>query len=87
MGDKITQYPAVGIQLSAGLSALGKTAEQISQALTTQLTPLSLRSGFIPEKQVWVGAYQQPFIETVPAFLQDVDSRNLRIALTALSSI
>ena len=87
MGDKITQYPAVGIQLSAGLSALGNTAEQIRQALTTQQNTLSLRSGFIPEKQVWVGAYQQPLIETVPAFLQDVDSRNLRFALTALSSI
>ncbi len=87
MGDKITQYPAVGIQLSAGLSTLGNTAEQIRQALTTQQNTLSLRSGFIPEKQVWVGAYQQPLIETVPAFLQDVDSRNLRFALTALSSI
>ena len=87
MGDKITQYPAVGIQLSACLSALGNTAEQIRQALTTQQNTLSLRSGFIPEKQVWVGAYQQPLIETVPAFLQDVDSRNLRFALTALSSI
>ncbi len=87
MGDKITQYPAVGIQLSAGLSTLGNTAEQIRQALTTQQNTLSLRSGFIPEKQVWVGAYQQPLIETVPAFLQDVDSRNLRFALTALSLI
>ena len=88
MGDQIsTQHPAVGIQFSVGLSALGNTAAQIKQTLTTQQNSLSLVSGFIPEKQVWVGAYQQPLIETIPAFLQDVDSRNLRFALTALSSI
>ena len=88
MGDKITtQHPAVGIQLSVGLSALGNTAEQIRQALTTQQNSLSLSKEFIPEKQVWVGAYQQPLIETVPACLQDVDSRNLRFALTALAAI
>ena len=88
MGDRInTQHPAVGIQFSVGLSALGNTAEQIKQALTSQQNTLSLVSGLIPEKQVWVGAYQQPLIETIPAFLQDVDSRNLRFALTALSSI
>ena len=88
MGDQIsTQHPAVGIQFSVGLSALGNTAEQIKQALTSQQNTLSLVSGFIPEKQVWVGVYQQPLIETIPAFLQDVDSRNLRFALTALSSI
>ncbi|WP_407308143.1 beta-ketoacyl-[acyl-carrier-protein] synthase family protein [Acinetobacter sp.] len=88
MGDQIsTQHPAVGIQFSVGLSALGNTAEQIKQALTTPQNTLSLVSRFIPEKQVWVGAYPQPLIETIPAFLQDVDSRNLRFALTALSSI
>ncbi|TCB43662.1 beta-ketoacyl-[acyl-carrier-protein] synthase family protein [Acinetobacter terrestris] len=88
MGDQIsTQHPAVGIQFSVGLSALGNTAAQIKQALTTEQNTLSLVSGFIPEKQVWVGAYQQPLIESIPAFLQDVDSRNLRFALTALSSI
>ena len=88
MGDQIsTQHPAVGIQFSVGLSALGNTAEQIKQALTTEQNTLSLVSGFIPEKQVWVGAYQQPLIESIPAFLQDLGSRNLRLALTALSSI
>ena len=88
MGDQIsTQHPAVGIQFSVGLSALGNTAEQIKQALTSQQNTLSLVSGFIPEKQVWVGAYQQPLIENIPDFLADVDSRNLRFALTALSSI
>ncbi|NNH88117.1 beta-ketoacyl-[acyl-carrier-protein] synthase family protein [Acinetobacter terrae] len=88
MGDQIsTQHPAVGIHFSVGLSALGNTAEQIKQALTSQQNTLSLVSGFIPEKQVWVGAYQQPLIETIPDFLVDVDSRNLRFALTALSSI
>ncbi|NNH36156.1 beta-ketoacyl-[acyl-carrier-protein] synthase family protein [Acinetobacter sp. NIPH 2377] len=88
MGDKIsTQHPAVGIQFSVGLSALGNTAAQIKQALIIPQNTLSLVSGFIPEKQVWVGAYPQPLIETIPAFLQDVDSRNLRFALTALSSI
>ena len=88
MGNQIsTQHPAVGIQFSVGLSALGNTAAQIKQALTTEQNTLSLVSGFIPEKQVWVGTYQQPLIESIPALLQDVDSRNLRFALTALSSI
>jgi len=88
MGDQInTQHPAVGIQFSVGLSALGNSAEQIRQALTTPQNPLSLVSGFIPEKQVWVGAYQHALIDSIPEFLQDVDSRNLRFALTALKSI
>ena len=53
MGDQIsTQHPAVGIQFSVGLSALGNTGEQIKQALTSQQNTLSLVSGFIPEKQV-----------------------------------
>ena len=88
MSEQIsTQHPAVGIQFSVGLSALGHTPEQIKQALTTAQNSLSLRSGFIPEKQVWVGAYQQPLIESVPDFLHAVASRNLRFALTALSAI
>ncbi|TCB49877.1 beta-ketoacyl-[acyl-carrier-protein] synthase family protein [Acinetobacter sp. ANC 4779] len=88
MGDKITtQHSAVGIQFSVGLSALGNSAEQIKQALTTAQNTLSLVSGFIPEKQVWVGAYQHALIDNIPDFLQDVDSRNLRFALTALKSI
>lgn len=88
MGDKITtQHPAVGIQFSVGLSALGNSAEQIKQALTTAQNTLSLVSGFIPEKQVWVGAYQPSLIEAIPDVLQDADSRNLRFALTALKSI
>lgn len=70
-----------------GLSALGHTPEQIKQALTTAQNSLSLRSGFIPEKQVWVGAYQQPLIESVPDFLHAIDSRNLRFALLTLSAI
>ena len=49
MGDKITtQHPAVGIQFSVGLSALGNRAEQIKQALTTPQNTLSFVSGFIP---------------------------------------
>ena len=88
MSEQIsTQHPAVGIQFSVGLSALGHTPEQMKQALTTAQNSLSLRSGLIPEKQVWVGAYQQPLIESVPDFLHAVDSRNLRFALTALSAI
>ena len=86
MSEQIsTQHPAVDIQFSVGLSALGHTPEQMKLALATQQNTLSLSSGFIPEKQVWVGAYQQPLIESVPDFLQAVDSRNLRFALTALT--
>nr|WP_174559996.1 beta-ketoacyl-ACP synthase [Acinetobacter bouvetii] len=80
-------HPAVGIQLSAALSALGHNAAQIRQSMTSEENTLTLSSGFIPEKQVWVGAYPHALIEEVPDFLAHVDSRNLRFALTALSSI
>lgn len=87
MGNKIGTHPAVGIQFSVGLSALGSSDEQIQQSLTQQHNTLTLSSGFIPEKKVWVGAYHLPLITNVPDFLADVDSRNLRFALTALRSI
>ncbi|CAB1217488.1 beta-ketoacyl-ACP synthase [Acinetobacter bouvetii] len=88
MDDKMTiSHPAVGIQLSAALSALGHNAAQIRQSMTSEENTLTLSSGFIPEKQVWVGAYPHALIEEVPDFLAHVDSRNLRFALTALSSI
>ena len=44
--------PAVGIQLSVGLSALGADAIQMQQALTQTENTLSLRSDFIAEKKV-----------------------------------
>lgn len=79
-----TQNPAVGIQLSVGLSALGADAVQMRQALTQTDQTLSLRSDFIVEKKVWVGACSVDLIETVPDVLKAVETRNLRFALTAL---
>ena len=79
-----TQNPAVGIQLSVGLSALGADAVQMRQALTQTDQTLSLRSDFIVEKKVWVGACSVDLIETVPDALKAVETRNLRFALTAL---
>ncbi|WP_174493309.1 beta-ketoacyl-[acyl-carrier-protein] synthase family protein [Acinetobacter sp. Marseille-Q1623] len=82
-----TQNPAVGIQLSVGLSALGADAVQMRQALTQTDQTLSLRSDFILEKKVWVGACSVDLIETVPDALKAVETRNLRFALTALQRI
>ncbi|WP_086202551.1 beta-ketoacyl-[acyl-carrier-protein] synthase family protein [Acinetobacter silvestris] len=81
------QNSAVGIQFSVGLSALGSTVEQLQQHLIQQKTSLTFTSGLIPEKSVWVGAFQADLIEQVPEVLQSVDSRNLRFALTALQKI
>ncbi|WP_416224378.1 beta-ketoacyl-[acyl-carrier-protein] synthase family protein [Acinetobacter sp. ANC 4648] len=81
------QNSAVGIQFSVGLSALGSTVEQLQQQLTQHETCLTFTSGLIPEKSVWVGAFQADLLEQVPKSLQYVDSRNLRFALTALQKI
>lgn len=80
-------HPAVGIQLSVGLSALGETAEQVKQALVSEQNTLSQRSGFIEEKKVWVGEYTGHLLTEIPESLAAADSRNLRFALTALQKI
>lgn len=79
--------PAVGIQLSAALSALGANAEQLQHALTHTENTLSLSSDFIAEKKVWVGACSVPLLAHVPEILKTVETRNLRFALTALQQI
>lgn len=79
--------PAVGIQLSVGLSALGADAIQMRQALTQTENTLSLRSDFIAEKKVWVGTCSVDLIESVPDSLKAIETRNLRFALTALQRI
>ena len=80
-------HPAVGVQYAASLSAVGQTATEIKQRLTQTASCLSLNSQLIPEKSVWVGAYASPLMDSVPASLQLIDSRNLRFALTALRQI
>lgn len=80
------QY-AVGIPCAVGLSALGSTAEQLRQHLSQPTNTLTSQSGFIPEQQVWVGAFQSSLITEIPKHLQALDSRNLRFALTALKQI
>lgn len=79
--------PAVGIQLSVGLSALGADAVQMQHALSHTDNTLSLRSDFIAEKKVWVGACSVDLIESVPDSLKALETRNLRFALTALQRI
>ncbi|WP_120429204.1 beta-ketoacyl-[acyl-carrier-protein] synthase family protein [Acinetobacter baylyi] len=82
---------AVGIQLSASLSALGSSSQQVRQNLTqpnsTQQTTLSLQQHWLSEHAVWVGAYQENFIEQLPERCTPWQSRNLRFAVTALSQI
>ncbi|WP_445114977.1 beta-ketoacyl-ACP synthase [Acinetobacter sp. WZC-1] len=77
-------HPAVGIQFAVGLCAAGATAEQLQYSLTQLPHSLTLKSGFIPERKVWVGAYNHALTEEVPRQLESVDSRHLRFALTAL---
>lgn len=88
MHSKISaEYPAVGIQFSVGLSAIGDNLEQIRMALTTEVNTFTHRSEYIAEKKVWVGAYTSELIQEVPESLYKSDSRNLRFALTALQKI
>lgn len=88
MSEQIdAKYPAVGIQLSVGLSALGAGALQMQQALTQTDNTLSLRPDFILDKKVWVGACPVALIESVPEDLKSIETRNLRFALTALQGI
>lgn len=79
--------PAVGIQFSVALSALGSSASDLKNALISTENTLLKRDDLIAEKSVWVGAYTAPLLQTVPEELQLNDSRNLRFALTALASI
>lgn len=82
---------AVGIQLSASLSALGSSAQQVRQNLTQPTsiteTTLSLQHDWLPEQSVWVGAYQGELIEQLPQVCTPWQSRNLRFAVTALGQI
>ncbi|MFV5490583.1 beta-ketoacyl-[acyl-carrier-protein] synthase family protein [Acinetobacter sp. ASP199] len=82
-----TVHPAVGIQLSVGLSALGSTKDQLRHNLTHPLNTLTESADFLPEQNVWVGAYHGELVNEVPDVLKVVDSRNLRFALTALQQI
>ncbi|WP_394661367.1 beta-ketoacyl-ACP synthase [uncultured Acinetobacter sp.] len=82
---------AVGIQFSASLSALGSSSQQVRQNLTqptsTQQTTLSLQQHWLPEQAVWVGAYQENLVEQLPKRCAPWQSRNLRLAVTALGRI
>lgn len=82
---------AVGIQFSASLSALGSSSQQVRQNLTqptsTQQTTLSLQQHWLPEQAVWVGAYQENLVEQLPKRCAPWQSRNLRLAVTALGQI
>ena len=78
---------AVGIPISVGLSALGQDIQHIRERLTTPDNPLTLETGFLADRPVWVGRYADALIESVPESLKIFDSRNLRFALTALQKI
>lgn len=78
---------AVGIPLSVGLSALGQDIQYIRERLTTPDNTLTLETGFLADRPVWVGRYADALIEIVPESLKTFDSRNLRFALTALQKI
>ncbi|TCM63210.1 3-oxoacyl-[acyl-carrier-protein] synthase-1 [Acinetobacter calcoaceticus] len=79
--------PAVGVQFAASLSALGQDSAQLKRSLTQTYSCLSLDHQLIPEQPIWVGAYQQDVLASVPEVLADCDTRQLRFALTALSQI
>ena len=85
--EQATHSAAVGIRFRVALSALGQSAADVRQMLTQSTQPLSYSDQYLPEQSVWVGAYQQPLISAVSPKLAEVDSRNLRFALTALQQI
>lgn len=81
------QHPAVGIQFSVGLSAIGQNADEMRQALTGKQNTLTESKDYILEEKVWVGAYSGNLVNEIPQALDVYDSRNLRFALTALQHI
>ena len=87
MTKNVQPVPAVGIQFSATLSALGHNAAELQHALTSTENTLSPREDLIAGRTVWVGASDQALLQAVPASLSGADSRNLRFALTALAQI
>ena len=87
MTKNLQPVPAVGIQFSAALSALGHNAAELQHALTSTENTLSPREDLIAGRRVWVGASNSALIQDIPESLSSADSRNLRFALTALSHI
>lgn len=87
MIENICAQAAVGIQFHVGLSAVGSTAQQLQDHLSSSSNCLSLKADYIAGQQHWVGAYSQALCEDIPTDLHDYDSRNLRFALTALQQI
>ena len=89
MQDQHHHAAAVGIQLSASLSALGDQPSQLRTQLgCSDVAPsLSLRSDLLVEREVWVGAYTGEMVEHLPPECEKWQSRNLRFAVTALQQI
>ncbi|MFT4021919.1 MAG: beta-ketoacyl-ACP synthase [Acinetobacter sp.] len=87
--DHLPKNPsAVGIQCSASLSSLGSSSAQLQHALTHHTDTLSLRDDLLVDGHVYVGAYAGEIEDCIlPTALQPLDSRNLRLALTALRQI
>ncbi len=75
----------VGIACSASLSSLGKN---IKQALTTDQMMLTSRDDLLIDQSVLVGAYQgEVFSGQLAPAVAYIDSRNFRLALTALEQM
>lgn len=85
--SKKSQFQAVGIPVSVGLSALGSTSIQVRDRLIQSENTLNLETVFLADHPVWVGRYTESLIENIPDNLKAFDSRNLRFALTALQKI
>lgn len=88
MSQQIHHSGAVGIQYSASLSALGTTAQHVRQALTQRQSCLTSRQDLLLEQACLVGAYKGELTSSLfDSQLQRLDSRNLRLAITALQQI
>lgn len=88
MSAQIQDLAAVGIQCSASLSALGASVQDVRQALTQRESCLSTREDLLLGQSCLVGAYTGDVIQQdLPSGLQVLDSRNLRLAITALQQI
>ncbi|MBF7687796.1 beta-ketoacyl-ACP synthase [Acinetobacter rathckeae] len=76
---------AVGIACGIGLSSLG---DDVKAALTSSENTLTLRSDLLADQTVQVGAYQGDLYSAeLPTAMKAIDSRNFRLALTALEKI
>lgn len=82
-------FQPVGICCGSSLSSLGEDGDQIRRSLISQKNKLTRKSDLLLNRSAYVGMYQGEIFSEIfsTAFLRSIDSRNFRLAITALEKI